>query len=112
MALTKVMVQTAFSAARSVAAGSVVTVASETESCNGMRGPRIGESDPSAFGENGTDSNYVRVSLAEFTEPNEGATITIDGNDVFVTGCREDDYKATLYIAYQKQRPLDDEDLV
>jgi len=111
MALTKAAVQAAFGAARSTV-GSTIAVASDTQSCVGIQGPPTGTADATAFGENGTDTNSVRVSLAEFAVQPKGGTITVDGSEVFVLESRQDEYKATMLISYQNHRPIDDEDLV
>ena len=57
------------------------------------------------YGEDGGDVNTVWVSLADFTEPARGATITVAGEQVNVLEARKDSCGAIMAIAYRKQKP-------
>lgn len=58
-------------------------------------------------GEQGNGICSVRVNKAEMTiEPGRGALITVDGNEVFVRGVRNDALGALMVIDYQKTRPF------
>ena len=100
--------RTAFAAIKTAHPELVVAVASDDETCEGIRGVDVGVGNPTLLGEDGLESNTVRVDASEFAEQDFGATITVDGETVFVSGQRLDPAGALRQIAFQKTRPIDD----
>lgn len=85
----------------------MVEVKSGTETANGVKDTATSAADLSALGEKGATTGIVRVSAGDLTEPERGATITIDGDPVFVMRAALDPAGALLEIEWSKQRPIE-----
>lgn len=99
--------RTQFAAIKTRVPTSVVTVASATQSCQGVRNTTEANTDPGVYGEQGNTSGQVYVDVSEFTTPDRGSTILVAGENVFVIQTRLDPAGAILRISYQAQKPVE-----
>ena len=76
-----------------------------TQTAQAVRDTSRATSGLTQFGEDGGDTSTLWVSLADFTEPSRGSTITVAGEQVTVVEARADSCGAILAIVYRKQKP-------
>jgi hypothetical protein len=107
MAVTQDMVRGILTQAKTVFANASVSVVIGSSTGTGMKGPTNIRTEPDEFGEGGITSGSVRVSLADFSQPTRGQTITVDGVESFVITATPDEMDANMLIAYDNQRPVE-----
>lgn len=93
-----------FSAIKTAHSECVVTVVSGSQSVQGVVDTVSADAAYGEYGETGGTTGIVRVSAADLTAPEKGATIKVDGSDVFVMRVVKDPAEALLEIHYSKQR--------
>lgn len=96
----------AFAIIQTAVPESVTAVISGEQTANGIRDTVRMDSNLLDAGERGMITGTVRVDASELIEPARGATITVDGEQVFVMQTRIDSAEAILTIEYSKQRPM------
>lgn len=99
-------VRTALGTIKTLAPNSVVTVANASQSAEGVKDTVDAESSLAEYGEEGRTTGTVYLDASEFTRPERGDTITVDGDDVFVNDSDVDPVGAMLTIVYSKTRPV------
>jgi len=65
-----------------------VTVKYRAQEATGMRVADSKQTTPGEFGQAGTTISRVRVRADQIDEPDRGAHITVDGQQVYVLECR------------------------
>lgn len=94
-------------AAQAALPNASVAVTIGTVTGTGLRSRGEKSSDFETWGEDGIDTNHVRVNAGTFSEPTKGDTITVAGSDVFVTRVFTDAAGAMFDIYYQNERPVE-----
>lgn len=84
---------------------SKIAVTSAGVTCVGFLGARNADAQADVFGEKGVTTGTIHVSAGLLSAPQRGATITIDGKDVFVLYVSTDAAGAVMRIQYSEQSP-------
>jgi hypothetical protein len=76
------------------------------QTASGFAGTVSADSRLSLMGDEGPETQMVRVDASALTRPEQGATILVDGESCTVTRCRTDPVGALLIIEYVIGKPV------
>jgi len=85
---------------------STVTVVYNGQTCQGLKDTQTDLSGMTTMGEQGATTGIVRVDASQLAAPKRGATMILNGKNVFVTNHKLDTAGAMRRIEYSEQRPV------